>query len=89
LLDGHVICLGCPNGKNPEVIHQGSSILVKSEQAEVVSFEAWKNAVFGFVDEVRTFYDRSLPKTELSDDEGAGWAAFWQEWRTRRAASYS
>jgi hypothetical protein len=84
-----VLCMGCPNGKNPEVIHQGDSIVVKSEQAEVLPFMSWKNAVFGFVDEVRTFYDQSLPKTEdLDEHDRAGWAAFWEEWRTRRAASY-
>jgi len=85
-----LLCTGCGLGKNPEVIHRDKTILIRGEQEQTVSFMEWKDSVFAFVDQVREFYDKSSPK--VLPDEGVdreGGAAFWQEWRARRGATYS
>jgi hypothetical protein len=46
--------------------------------------------VFGFVDDIHRFYQQSAPKV-IPDDQAdrEGWAAFWNEWRSRREEHYS
>ena len=86
----NVVCMGCNQGRNPEVIHRHNKILVRTEQEQSVSFQDWKESVFAFADEVRGFYDESSPEV-VPDPEALreGWTAFWQEWRSRREATYS
>jgi hypothetical protein len=84
-----VLCQGCDTGVNPEVIHTDGAVLIRGEQEQVVSFQEWKDSVFAFADQVREFYDKCSQK--VLPDEGIdreGWAGFWQEWHSRREATY-
>jgi hypothetical protein len=81
---------GCNVGVNPDVIHSAGMVTIRGEdgnEATVTEIE-WRDAVVAFVDTVQAFYDASPPREPLDDDfEDAGWLAFWQEWRERRAAA--
>jgi hypothetical protein len=85
-----VLCMGCNQGKNPEVIHKDENVVIRADHDEEVSFAEWKTHVFEFVDQVQRFYRQCAPKAIPDDpDDRAGWAAFWTEWRTRREGQYS
>ncbi len=80
-----VLCMGCPNGVDVEVLHHDDMILIRSSTgSERVPKSEWASAVLGFVDSVRDFYRASLPKITIDDEfDRQGWAAFWQEWSER------
>lgn len=80
-----VVCLGCPNGIDLEIVHQGDMISITSSKgSEIIQKSDWISAVLDFTDSVREFYQSSLPKADIVDAfENQGWAAFWQEWDVR------
>src|SRR5262249_16328763 len=41
-----VLCMGCNQGKNPEVIHKDGNVVVRADDAAGVSFAEWKTHVF-------------------------------------------
>lgn len=79
------ICLGCTNGIDLEIVHQGNMISINSSVgSEIIRESEWISAVLDFTDSVRKFYQSSLPKVDIEDAfENQGWAAFWQEWDVR------
>lgn len=80
-----VVCMGCPNGIDMEIVHQQDSIILRSELGqEIIPATEWKSAVLTFVASIQDFYDRCSPKSEPFDDlDQKGWTAFWQEWNER------
>ena len=85
-----VLCMGCNLGKNPEVVHRDKDVIIRAEGEEAVSLAEWKDCVFAFVDQIHRFYQQFTAKVIPDDqDDREGWAAFWDEWRSRREARYS
>jgi hypothetical protein len=86
-----VMSLGCNNGVNLEILHQGEMITVRSAAgSEKVPKSEWVTAVLDFASSVRGFYRASQLKVPIEDEyESQGWAAFWKEWdeRYERATS--
>jgi hypothetical protein len=83
------VCLAtCPTGPNCWVRHVGGEVHLEQagKPVVVVSAAAWRAAVFGFCDEVRAFYDRSLPKSPAEPYDAILRAAFVAEWDRMRAA---
>lgn len=85
-----VLVHGCNVGVDVDVIHSSGTVTIRAEdgmEATVTEIE-WRDAVVTFADEVQAFCDASPPREPFNDEfEDAGWAAFWQEWRDRRAAA--
>lgn len=82
-----VVCMGCPEGVDLEVIHDGDHVRITAEDGrrETVTREEWRSAVNRFADQVREFHDRSGPKRQPEGDtDRQGWSLFWDEWKTRR-----
>ncbi len=84
-----LLCMGCNEGIDIEVIHQGSEITLrdKSGHEESIQGQEWRTAVLSFVAEVESFYARCSPKAEVCDEklDQPGWLAFWEEWKSLKA----
>lgn len=77
--------LGCNNGIDWTVKHEGDFIRLIAENKESVDipFEQYKAEVFAFSDKVKAFYDSNLPR-DISDYEEYdrdGFKAFCAEWK--------
>ena len=87
-----VICMGCNKGIDIDVRFAGISVEIGGlgGKRKVVQAPEWQAAVFQFVDQVYSFYDRSDSKVAPSDPQDAeGWDAFWTEWHRRRGGLHS
>ena len=83
----NVTILGCPNGIDWSVIHDGNSVIFELEDGtrEYVSIAAYEREVFRFADKIETFYKSCTPKKVPTDEfERNGYIAFWNEWHKRR-----
>ena len=83
----NVTILGCPNGIDWSVIHDGDSVILELEDGtrEYVSIAAYEREVFRFADKIETFYKSCTPKKVPADEfERNGYIAFWNEWHKRR-----
>lgn len=88
----NVTLLGCPNGIDWSVIHDGNSVILELEDGtrEYVSIAAYEREVFRFADKIETFYKSCTPKKVPADEfECNGYIAFWNEWHKRRNKSIS
>lgn len=80
--------VGCPNGIDWSVIHEGSNIKLVTESgiSTILSIFEYEKVVFGFADEIKAFYQscssKILPEDEI--DRNA-YVAFWNEWHRRIA----
>ena len=83
----NVTILGCPNGIDWTVRHDGDCVVLELEDGakERVPLEEYRKEVFRFADKVEAYYQSCKPK-EISDDifTRNGYAAFWNEWHRRR-----
>lgn len=83
----NVIIMGCPNGVDWTVKHEGDEVILITESRKEtrLSLEEYKKEVFRFADEIEDFYRKALPRKKPSDwrDE-EGNTAFWNEWNRRR-----
>ncbi len=77
-----VIIPHCPSGVNCWVRHVGESVELQSESGATarVSAVAWRGAVLSFCDQVRAFYDRSMPKVPHDARATLEYGAFVTEW---------
>ena len=84
-----VVIIGCPDGVDIWIrLEDGQVILQRDELSMAVPAEGWKATVLGFVAAVENFYEQASPKETPADPEDrAGWQAFWDEWRQRKAAA--
>jgi hypothetical protein len=85
-----VVVYGCNVGIDLDIRHSADTVSVRAEdgtEATVTAVE-WRDAVVGFVDAVRAFYDASPPRQPFGDEfEDEGWRVFWNEWTERRTAA--
>jgi hypothetical protein len=75
--------LGCYGGVDVRVEHRENRIVRLTSGAVTTDVlqQEWMAAVVGFAEQVKTFYDRSLPKTSIEDEyDRRGWLAFWFEY---------
>ena len=83
----NVTIVGCDNGVDWSVIHQGEEVklVLEDGREEVVPLPAYREEVFRFADKVEAYYRRCAPK-KLPEDEfdRRGYQAFWNEWHRRR-----
>ncbi|NDO46790.1 hypothetical protein [Clostridium sp. MD294] len=83
----NVIIVGCNNGIDWSIIHEGENIklILEDDSETIVSLQEYKNEVFQFADKVEAFYKasppRKLPKCEFDRN---GYITFWKEWHRRR-----
>lgn len=79
--------LGCPNGIDWSVIHEGDEVKIITESGKetIVNIEDYKNEVFAFVDRIEHFYSKCTPKVLPNNKtDRDGYTAFWNEWHRRR-----
>lgn len=86
---GRVVCIGCMEGIDIEVIHNDGLIELRYQDfIECVNEDQWTRAVLGFAKQIRQFYQESTEKSYIVDDfDRTGWGAFWQEWSDRETAA--
>lgn len=83
-----VTIIGCPNGIDWSVIHDGEfvKLITESGKQTIVSLEDYEYKVFRFVDSVEAYYNSCSPKVFFSDEfDKNNYIAFWNEWHRRRA----
>ncbi len=79
--------MGCPNGIDWTVLHEGDKVRLITEEGEetVVDLEDYRHEVFRFADKIEAFYESATPKIMPKDRiDREGYDAFWNEWRRRR-----
>ncbi len=83
-----VAIVGCTNGVDWSVLHEGDSVRLVTESGKetIVSMEDYRREVFRFADKIEAYYQSCSPK-RLQEDEydRAGYIAFWNEWHRRRS----
>lgn len=87
----NVSIVGCSNGIDVEIFHEGDSINFTSEDGTQIKvpIRDWIAAVFSFTDQVEEFYRSCSPKNAPPDDfDQEGWRRFWEEWNVRRNTNY-
>lgn len=85
-----VLIIGCPNGVDWQVEHTPGGVTLTSSQGSSATLPSteWRGAVIRVADQVRAFYDASLPKRLPEDDyDRRGYEQFWQEWMRLRTAA--
>lgn len=85
---GEAFNIGCPQGANWWVRHDGANVLLTREDGAErrVRRGEWARAVAEFADEVAAFYTASPPRQPTDKHDAAWLQALWDEWRLRRAA---
>jgi len=87
-----VAIIGCPNGVDWSVIHEGEygeygeyvRIVTESGKSVRIHINDYKNEVFAFADTVEVFYKASEDKTFSDEFDKNAFTAFWNEWSRRR-----
>lgn len=83
-----VAIIGCPNGIDWSVIHEGESVrlITESGRETVVAMEDYRREVFRFSDKIEAYYQACSPKIIQEDAyDRTCYTAFWNEWHRRRA----
>ena len=82
----NVTVLGCPNGIDWSVIHNGDSVILETEDGskECIPIEDYRNMVFMFCDKIESFYDSCSPKEFSNIENERIYHAFWNEWHRKR-----
>lgn len=84
----NVTILGCPNGIDWTVIHDGNTVILELEDGtrECVSIDDYRKEVWAFADKIEAFYKSCTPKKMPTDEfDRNGYIAFWNEWHRRRS----
>lgn len=82
--------IGCPNGIDWSVFHEGDSVrlVTQSGKETVVPISDYKEEVFRFADKIETYYQSCAPKILPEDEtDRNGYIAFWNEWHRRRGTT--
>lgn len=83
----NVSIIGCRNGIDWSIIHEGENIklILEDGYQTIIPLHQYKKEVFSFADKVEAFYKasppRKLPKNEFDKN---GYITFWKEWHRRR-----
>ncbi len=74
--------IGCPNGIDFDVIHEGDSVIIKTEDGRACSvpFGEYKSAVMSFAKQVEEFMQAAPARIFDGDLEKQGFSAFTNEW---------
>lgn len=83
----HVVILGCQNGIDWTVKHNGDTVEIELEDGtkDQIPFDDYKAEVFRFADIIEAFYKACTPKVLPADSfDKNGYIAFWNEWNNRR-----
>lgn len=78
--------VGCPNGIDWSVIHQGNEVKLITESGNevLVNISEYKKTVLDFTNQIEAFYLSCSPKTLPNDKiDKNGYIAFWNEWHRR------
>jgi hypothetical protein len=87
-----VVCVGCPNGVDVFVRHEGESVVLQvagHEQLHRVPLREWRQSVLGLVAQVEHFYETNENSEPSTPEDEEGWRLFWEEWRVRASAARS
>lgn len=78
--------LGCCNGIDWSVLHEGDKIkmITEKENVIVMDLEEYRKKVFAFADKIENFYNSCKPKNLPNEFEKNCYIAFWNEWHRRR-----
>jgi hypothetical protein len=79
--------VGCSNGIDWSVVHEGSKVKLITESGceAFVCIDEYKREIYAFADKVEAFYKSCPPKNMPSDEfDRNGYIAFWNEWHKRR-----
>ncbi|MEY8321161.1 hypothetical protein AAK894_08790 [Lachnospiraceae bacterium 46-61] len=81
-----VTIIGCPNGIDWSVIHDGDFIklITESGKQTIISLQDYEQEVFRFADSVEAYYKCCSPKVTFNDEDELTYATFWNEWHRRR-----
>lgn len=84
-----VLILGCPNGINLQIAHDGKKVEIKAEEKNpiFVSYADWRDAVVKFSEIVRAFYASSSTKQAVELDLQQGFNKFLSEWERRHLSA--
>ena len=83
----NVTIIGCDNGEDWSVIHEGNDVtLILSDGYSVtLPLEEYRQTVCHFADTIEAYYNACPPRAELTDEfDRNGYTAFWNEWHRRR-----
>ena len=86
----NVVIIGCPNGVDWTVLHEGSMVrLILEDGTEtVISLADYTKEVLRFVESIEAYYRASPAKSEMENElDREGWQLFWEEWHRRRSAA--
>lgn len=86
-----VTILGCCNGVDWSVIHDGDFVKLELEDGytQTVALEEYRAEVFRFADKIEDFYSRCSSKVVPEDEfDRNGYTAFWNEWHRRRYGKF-
>ena len=88
LWQGEVVIMGCPNGVDWLVIHEGEQIrlITENKHETVLPFKEYKQIVFAFADEIEMFFRNSKEKVFDDEEDRQVYVAFWKEWHELRKA---
>lgn len=78
--------IGCNNGIDWTVIHEGEYIklITESGKCTLVHINEYKKEVFKAVDKVEAYYKNCKEKVFSDDIDKDGYMALWNEWEIRR-----
>ena len=83
-----VSIIGCDNGIDWSVIHEGGSVklILEDGSEEIVPIGSYAAEVCRFADKIEAYYSACTPKAMPKDEfDRNGYIAFWNEWHRRRA----
>ena len=78
-----LLIIGCHNGLDWSVIHEGDNVRLKTdlEIEVVIPFDDYQEIVFSFADAIKAYYNKSSPKTPpLEQFEKDAYQRFWSDW---------
>lgn len=81
-----VAIIGCSSGIDVEIRHVGDCYRLVTEEGHDfrVPETEWRKAVVDYSDQVMRFYEESLPKEPVDDEDRRGFQAMMAEWRRLR-----
>jgi hypothetical protein len=84
--DGRWQNINCNDGLDWTVRQVEGAVSLSTPTSTVtISHADWAKAIVAFCDAVEALYSQSAQKV-VTDETAEGYAAFWREWRERRAA---
>ena len=79
-----VTVVGCPNGIDFDIIHEGGNIIIRTQEGitYTVPFEDYKAAVLSYAKQIEDFYHQNPPRQFEDQIEKDGFTAFCNAWKS-------